>query len=119
MRAPNGTLFIYSKGASGAGAGAGAAAAAINGAAGFAASGTQTQEAAFANYFSSMQAGSAMAASGAGGAYAVSGGGGTMHRAVQVRQQPHLVITTWDRQNQPGSSFRSKLVEGDGGHSSF
>lgn len=48
-----------------------------------AASGTQAavQEAAFADYFSSMSASSA-----AGGAYAAAGGGGTMHRAVQVRR---------------------------------
>ena len=51
---------------------------------------TQTyQEAAFAQYFSSMQTSSMAAAAGAGAgsaaAYAVSGGSGTMHRAVQVR----------------------------------
>lgn len=47
---------------------------------------TQTaQEAAFAQYFSSMQTSGAAAGAGAGAAYAVSGGSGTMHRAIQVR----------------------------------
>ena len=61
---------------------------------------TQTsQEAAFAQYFSSMQtssmaAGAGTAAlAGGGAAYAVSGGSGTMHRAVQVRHAQTMAVT--------------------------